>query len=422
MSTSSQPPAWPFKYAKTQEDILRGTSPCVFRRSCCVQTSLCVSAPDKTTMTGSENGLVWSACRAYNEGKHLIIRPDDVWLAILQNIGRYTLPLTDECLLEAKFDIPTLSEKDFRIPSTLAEEMKYFVNRKCLSNEHTSSLIPDFSTTYPEDITAACVMLLGGELKEKFLGDCRFKKGGIPVVTLSGSVLDWANLLSKLKYFKDEGEEVQFFIKKIRPVLSLLQYAAREPDSPAAHEFIGAMVRRTPPNGEDDHLVTGWITAFCHVNPEHQSRQSDMERHELSDQAVGPEVPENKDTSEEDDEKRIFHQTINLSDIPPGIARLPVRLMSKQRIFNCIMIGGSIAVACGYHESTGWIYRPMSGWILSINEDIEMARKRQEILDDVKQEILHQAREAAKEFEDCVWSSTASSLVLSRLERRLAKL
>ncbi|KAL6924224.1 hypothetical protein FSST1_001498 [Fusarium sambucinum] len=422
MSTSSQPPEWHFRCARTHRDILRGTSPCVFCRSSYAKSNFCVSAPDRTTIAGSQNGFVWAACRAYNEGKPLIVRPDDVWLAILQNIGRYSLPRTDESLLEAKFDVPTLDEEDFRNFSTLAEEMEYLVNRKCLSRERTNSLMPDFSTTCPEDITAACVLLLGREFKEKVLGDFRFRKGGIPFTTLSGRPLDWGSLLYKLRDFGNEGEEVQLFIKNIRPILSLLHYTAREPDSVIAREFIETMVRKTPPNGEDAHLVTGWITAFCHVSPKRQNRQSDKDGDKPSNQDVKSKVSETRDASEEDKEDDIFYQTINLSDIPVGTARMPVRVMSQHRTVDCIMVGGSIATTYGRHESNGWVYRPMSGWILSINENTEMARKRQEILDDVKQEIRHQVNEAAKEFKDCLWSNTASALVLSRLEKRLDKL
>ncbi|RGP73869.1 duf4419 domain protein [Fusarium sporotrichioides] len=276
MSTASD--TWVFPCAGSRRDILQCASPYFSRRSASVKSSIYTSEPGKMVMAGSENGFVWSACRAYNESKPLIIRPDDIWLAIIENIGRYCIQRTVETPLEERLDVPTLSHKDFSSPRALAEEMQYLVNRKCFSQELMSSLIPDFSTTLPEDITAACILLLGSERKDKAPCDLRFREGGIP----------------------------RMIFYRIRPILRLLHYAAREPASSTAGEFLSTMVKKTPLNGKDDDLVTGWITSFCYFDAEGQIRQPNEEGDGPSDQDVQPKVLENKDTTEENEEDGLF--------------------------------------------------------------------------------------------------------------------
>ena len=38
----------------------------------------------------SRNGFVWGAIKAYSKHRHLKIRPEDIWMAILTKLSSYT--------------------------------------------------------------------------------------------------------------------------------------------------------------------------------------------------------------------------------------------------------------------------------------------------------------------------------------------
>ncbi|QPC73382.1 hypothetical protein HYE68_004134 [Fusarium pseudograminearum] len=415
--------SWCFTYAKTHPKVLRGTSPYLYRRSTKVQTSLDIEESETSFVSGSGNGFIWSACRAYNQGAPLFIRPDDVWLAILQSIGRFCLPEMDEALLKEKCGVPRLTDKDFSSPNALSKEMEYLVNRRCLSEERKNSLMPDFTTTRPEDVTAACVSILGKQWNEELPTDLRFRIGSISMVTLVGQPCDWLGLLDKLKDFEDEGEGVQLFIKRIRPILRRLHYAAREPDSPTARELFSTMVRRTPPGDvsyemHSANVVDGWIASFYHQNENYRARQLAWESYEPFEK-YGSEA---SDTAGEEDDDEIFYYTANLANIPTGISKMPVQLQGEDNTLDCFMIGGSIAMAYDRNVQDVWMCRPISGWIMSCIEDSEMERKRQDILNDVRKEIRREWRKAQNTFGHCVRSTDAIEAVLSSIKHRLGEL
>ncbi|KAK6705119.1 hypothetical protein SNK05_009011 [Fusarium graminearum] len=418
MANSFDPLVRYFMYASTHLHVLKGISPYLYRRSKEARTSLNIKESTTSFVSGSVNGFIWSACQAYDRGTPLVIRPDDVWLAILQSIGRFCLPHTDDILLNEMFDVPRLTKEDFMSPDTLAGEMEYLVNRKCLSEERTNSLMPDFTTTLSEDVTAACVSILGTQWKDDLPTDLRFTRAGMSTVILAGQYCDWFSLLDRLKLFEDEGEEVQHFIKNTRPILRRLHYAAREPDSPTARELFSTTVRKTPPNGVDDDLVTGWITSFYHLNQQSQMRQPDIGPFGQ----YGGEASEHKNMAWGEEHDDILYPAVRLADIPTGISAMPVQFPGKDKAFHGIMVGGSIGIAYERNVQNVWMHRPIAGWAASCNEGNETMRKREEILRDATQEMQREWKMAKKDFGDCAKATCAIASVLSRIQRRLDKL
>ncbi|PCD40967.1 hypothetical protein FGRA07_02238 [Fusarium graminearum] len=337
MANSSDPLVWYFTYASTHLDVLKGISPYLYRRSKEARTSLNIKESTTSFVSGSVNGFIW------------------------------------------------LTKEDFMSPDTLAGKMEYVVNRKCLSEERTNSLMPDFTTTLPEDVTAACVSILGTQWKDDLPTDLRFTRAGMSTVILAGQYCDWFSLLDRLKLFEDEGEEVQRFIKNTRPILPRLHYAAREPDSPTARELFSTTVSKTPPNGVDDDLVTGWITSFYHLNQQSQMRQPDIGPFGQ----YGGEASEHKNMTWGEEHDDILYPAVRLADIPTGISAMPVQFPGKDKAFHGIMVGGSIGIAYERNVQNVWMHRPIAGCAASCNEGDETMRKREEILRDATQEMQH---------------------------------
>lgn len=51
------------------------------------QSSFSSDATENKIIRGSDNGFVRAALEAYNQHRHLVIRPDDVWITILTQLS-----------------------------------------------------------------------------------------------------------------------------------------------------------------------------------------------------------------------------------------------------------------------------------------------------------------------------------------------
>lgn len=79
---------WEGQKAASVADLLRGADQTYQSNEEILQSSLSKQLQE-THITPSGNGLVWAAYHAYSTHHHLIIRPEDVWFAIISQLGFY---------------------------------------------------------------------------------------------------------------------------------------------------------------------------------------------------------------------------------------------------------------------------------------------------------------------------------------------
>ena len=216
---------------------------------------------------GAAGGLVSTVLTAYNSHHALVLRPDDVWLAILVQFSFYVNAHADE--LRDKFvaheDKKEVVVDDFGTRYTvdhglmtrrMTEEMDKFI----VDQAFKDWILPRFSTTTSNDVVVASVVMMA-TLKEyfsyKMVLDC-----GIPSVTLEGEKSDWEEILRRASKLKEYGKETTAWYALLEPVLTRFVRAFDAPDADENLDFWQKVADvRNLGSGMTD--LSGWITAFC---------------------------------------------------------------------------------------------------------------------------------------------------------------
>ncbi|KAF8063403.1 hypothetical protein FPV67DRAFT_241690 [Lyophyllum atratum] len=220
-----------------------------------------------------KNGFVLGVVSAYNNHHNLVIRPDDVWIAIISQLNFYINAHAEE--LRDKFVdhsgkkdiivttmVSTLDQVNF---GDLAIQMTGQIDMNVKDKSLSSWVLPNFSTTTPNDIVV-CSALIMSTLKEYFryvmmLG-C-----GIPFITLEGTQADWQSILTRIDKIPEFGEEPKEWAQMLRVILKRFVRAFDTSRPPRADkEFWERMVHEQP-GGSFTPFVSGWITAFCAWEP-----------------------------------------------------------------------------------------------------------------------------------------------------------
>ncbi|KAI1491159.1 hypothetical protein F5X96DRAFT_632678 [Biscogniauxia mediterranea] len=141
---------------------------------------------DNQKIVPHTGGLVETIIRAYQQDLHLILRPDDIWLAILIQLNLFVngnwqeirpLLIDDEWLQNG----PPLSGQN-SVAGSAIECMVSNVQNRLIDPDFKEWFIPNFTTTTTDDITTAYISLLA-TVKEGFKhihhGHC-----GFPSITL----------------------------------------------------------------------------------------------------------------------------------------------------------------------------------------------------------------------------------------------
>ena len=174
------------------------------------------------------NGLLGTIYRAYSEHVPLILRPDDLWLAIILSFGRYVKAHSEEMRslfvdhqgrkelrVKAGWQFEGTTERDWEVyVGWMAEEI-----RNNTKNEVVDWMIPTFSTTTRKDRIVAGVALMStvnDYFKMVFEFGC-----GLTEVTLDGTLEDWKQLYKKAEGLYNFGvKELNDWADLLLPVLN----------------------------------------------------------------------------------------------------------------------------------------------------------------------------------------------------------
>eukprot|EP01132_Coremiostelium_polycephalum_P002230 gene2230-2749_t len=213
-----------------------------------------------------EHSLVYSALRAYNSHHHLVLRPDDVWLAIVTQFSSYVNG-NAEALRDKFVDFKGKKQltvyTSFPFLSAPYDKMAVEMTEQIAKNIKDPSIrewvLPSFTTTTYTDKVVGAVSLMA-TMKSYF--NYRFKSMcGLPRVTLQGSVDDWKEIkdrVSRLKEFeiKDSDIMTQWF-NVLDPIIdNFIRSAEGNPD---LHWWNQIVDQRA---GSGFSYLSGWITAF----------------------------------------------------------------------------------------------------------------------------------------------------------------
>ena len=194
-------------------------------------------AHDKRVYNAS--GFIQCVCEAYNHHHRLIVRPDDVWIAIVTQLGLHLEQPKASIFNVASFDVKPIIE--------LAKQ---------------PWMLPTFSTTTELDVLACTLACYNERIHNPTLSDPFDLLCGIPEITLLGNVQDWIALRQKangIERFETAHGRMRHWSRILFPVLDEFVHAF----SGTPNQSFWNRVCSFYGGGSSVKYLSGWITTFC---------------------------------------------------------------------------------------------------------------------------------------------------------------
>lgn len=227
---------------------------------------------DKLKKFRVKNGFVGTVVEAYSSHHHLIIRPDDVWLAIMTQFSAY-VEANSETLRDRFVEHKGHKELNVSTGGTLytanypdlCKLMTEEISRNIKDPTIKDWAIPNFSTTTPTDKVVGAVVLMSSMksyFSYKFTICC-----GLPKVTIEGVEEDWVELQNRAKRLLEFdnpslGNHMTKWYKMLAPILQHFTDSVKgKPDI----DWWSRVCTKIG-NGSGPRWLSGWITTFCVFN------------------------------------------------------------------------------------------------------------------------------------------------------------
>ncbi|KAG0338179.1 hypothetical protein BG000_004414 [Podila horticola] len=291
------------------------------------------------------NGFVGTALKAYNQHHHLVIRPDDVWTAILSQFN-FFVNVNAEKLRhlfvahegQKQLSIRTsgpLCSWDF---GNLVVQMGELIQKHVIDPNLHEWIMPDFTTTTTDDRIISSIIMMS--TLKKYFKYSFYTLCGLPAVTLLGEKGDWEKLLIRIEKLAEYGEETTQWRNLLKAVLTGFVKTFNNPDSEETKDFWMRISQREF-GGSGPSYISGWITAFCFFSSEGVSLYKNNYGVKLGDTA--------------------FHH-VQTDDIPMGYADVPVLLDENGRETKAVMVAGLVGIrVTGNHDTV----QPQPAWWIS---------------------------------------------------------
>lgn len=183
--------------------------------------------PSDTIQSPLNHGLLGTIYKAYNYHIPLILRPDDIWLAIAISFGNFVCNNSE---LMRKHFVDFEDKKVLRVytnnsPDQSVENCENFIGLMINEiNKNTKQsiaewLTPNFTTTTKDDIVVSKIVTMGS-LQKFFSYEC-ICMCGLSKVSLKGTLDDWKLLLEKVNELDKFGvKELSDWCKLLKLVLN----------------------------------------------------------------------------------------------------------------------------------------------------------------------------------------------------------
>ncbi|KAK4085167.1 uncharacterized protein Triagg1_157 [Trichoderma aggressivum f. europaeum] len=340
---------------KSKDSSGRGFSECpIIASSICPKKTEDKESIDETvtvSVSWYDNGFVEGIMRAFNQDLDLVIRPDDVWQAILSQFSLFINGRGNAERLRHKFvshegkktldldlTATSLSELDF---SKVAQEFTSLIQENVVDPELREWMLPNFSTTTDHDKAVAAFSMMGAMQKYFEYGMCF--GCGFPSVTLLGTRNDWEKLERRVDKLDHYGKECKDWAHLLRPIMDRMKRTFDEPDSKEIKDFWLNVAWETA----DSHMsgdplkISGWITAFAYFNDNGSVAQDDYVGEQLE---LGG----------------VVYPIIHPNHIPSSLVMVPITMTDLEagvRTFST-----AIAGTIGMSISGGSKSQPFSAW------------------------------------------------------------
>lgn len=338
-----------------------------------------------------KNGFVGTVVEAYSKHNHLIIRPDDVWLAITTQFSAY-LEANSETLrdrfVEHKERRELIVKSDSTLSTTdypkLCKLMTEQIGKNIKDPSIKDWIIPDFSTTTPTDKVVGAVVLMASMksyFSYKFTLCC-----GLPKVTLEGVEEDWVHLQDKakrlLEFDNSTGSSIGINIfsnghmakwyKMLAPILQHFTDSVRgKPDI----DWWSRVCTKIG-NGSGPRWLSGWITTFCVFNDSGEWVGDQFSKKSYGDDVTNP----NKDCGYSEERWPI----INCNDIPKGFVQVNLVIDDNGVVYNTELLAGHMST----YLQDPYSIRPHLEWLIRVKPEHIVKKTVSELEKLSRQELL----------------------------------
>ncbi|KAG8949766.1 hypothetical protein FRC04_008306 [Tulasnella sp. 424] len=247
-----------------------------------------VPESDLEYLTPHRNGFLRTILDAYAGHHHVVLRPDDLWIAVLAQLNyyfhthpdaarAYFLPNYPEGSNKKEIPISFIGSADTVNIAVVVNQMTRDLQAQIADPTYRDFILPTFSTTGIEDKIICAVMMLASV--DTLFDISVALMCGIPSITLLGTQLDWENILNRIKPIAEGkfGNEARHWGQTLCLIFSKFVTAAsqatgtsstsewRGGDDKEFWENIVKFQRGAGPDGAG--LIGGWFTAFGRWGP-----------------------------------------------------------------------------------------------------------------------------------------------------------
>ncbi|KAL6861957.1 hypothetical protein J3F83DRAFT_746284 [Trichoderma novae-zelandiae] len=314
------------------------------------------------------NGFVNGIIRAFQQDLHLVLRPDDIWLAIMVQFSFYVNGHAEELrshFVDHKGKKKLVVDMSPQTMATLdvslaAKKFTAVIQNNVLDPELGSWILPNFTTTTDNDISVGALVMMA--TTKAYFEFIIMMGCGFPSVTLEGGRDDWVNLLERLPKLAMFGDEPAQWSKLLSKVVEKMIETFDRPNDADVKDFWMRAMHKAGQQGSGRGLISlsGWITAFCFWDEKgrmiHQYTDEELVNHSID---------------EIEDRKRLFiddvvFPVIGIKSVPRAVVEVPVKVLDGYTMleYDTTIIAGSVGVTATASEDQGEVdtFQPRSGW------------------------------------------------------------
>jgi len=295
------------------------------------------------------NGFVSTVVQCYNTHHNLVIRPDDVWTALMTQFSFYINKNAEK--FRGKFvNFEGQKELEVCVPGVLnsapydllVKLMTAKIHENLVDKTVKDWILPNFSTTTEDDkITTGVVFMASMKkyFKYKFCLMC-----GIPFITLDGTVEDWKEISNRIQKLKEY--ELADWVTILEPIIDqFIKAKSGDVDT----NFWNRICNREG-GGSGPRYLSGWITAFCRF---------DEEGNDLGKKSVN--IWGNLKTD------NAPWSYVDMQDIPNGFVEVDVLIDDNGTEYKSVMFAGHLAASVDDDDVT---LKPASGWAIVLKHPL----------------------------------------------------
>jgi hypothetical protein len=292
-----------------------------------------------------ENGFVGTLINCYNNHNNLIIRPDDIWIAILTQFSRYVNTNSEELRYKfvnfngkkelIVFQSATLKTADY---GSISKDIVTEISKNIINENMEKWIIPNFSTTNPNDIIIGSIIMMSS--MQKYFNYTACLMCGIPKVTIMGEIEDWIEIKNRIKEilkYDTKDEYMKKWYNMLEPVIdNFIQSINKNPNI----EWWNKICSHHG-GGSGPRYISGWLSTFC-VFSEEGIWLGDRLQIKNWNGTITSQWP-----------------IINTNNIPTGYVKVPLKIDDNGKTYDSIMVAGHIGYKinennCALQPSLDW--------------------------------------------------------------------